>query len=121
MVADLTQHHDGPSEPARTAQTPACNSQESSCCGCRQISKQLSGPRGPSEPAPIGQVLLVFFLPLACAAAVVIWAVRSSAFLAGQPWLLVLTALGVACGAIALAKVLTKKSYRQAKDEQREK
>ena len=108
-------------EPARPAQTPACSSQESSCCGCRQISKQLSCQEGPSEPAPIGQVLLVFFLPLACAAAVVIWAVHSWSSLAEHPGYLALAALVATCVALILAKAMTRREIHQAKDEQTEK
>ncbi len=95
--------------------------EESSCWGCREISKKIGPRQGSSESVPIGQVLLVFFLPLVCAAAVVIWAVHSWPVMAEHPGYLALTALGVVCGALILAKVLTRGKIRQAKNNQTEK
>ena len=116
MLADISNNTDSPAEPASSVQLLSSASAEGSCCNCREVSKQLSQRQGPREPVPIGQVLLVFFLPLGCAAALVIWAVRSSSFLAVHPGYLALAALAVAGGALGLAKLLTRSSDRQVKD-----
>ena len=81
----------------------------------------MSCGQGLSETAGIGEVLLVFLLPLVCAAAVVIWVVHCWSGLAEHPGYLALTALGAVCGALILVKLLTRREIRQAKDEQREK
>ncbi len=62
-----------------------------------------------TEPLNLGQVLLVFFVPLAAAAAVVIWSLRYLPGLAGRPGVLALVALTVAVLSIVLAKVLTRR------------
>ena len=69
--------------------------------------KQLNQGSASDEPLPLGQVLLVFFLPLFCAAALVIAAVNYLPKLAEHPGLLVLSALGVACLAVVLGKIFT--------------
>ena len=123
MLADISKNTDSTAEPSPSVQLPSsasagCSpaSSEASCCRCRELNRQLSLRQGPCEPIPIGQVLLVFFLPLGCAAALVIWAVRSSSFLAVHPGYLALAALAVAGGALGLAKLLTRSSDRQVKD-----
>ena len=80
--------------------------------GCKQ---------GPNEAAGIKEALLVFLLPLVCAAGMVIWAVRFWSGLAEHPGYLALAALGAVCVALALAKVVTGKSIGQTKDNQTEK
>ena len=77
--------------------------------------------QGSSESLPIGQVLLVFFLPLVCAAGVVIWVVKSWSGLAEHPGYLALTGLAAVCVVLTLVKLLTRRETRQAKDEQIEK
>ena len=81
----------------------------------------MSCGQGSGKRVGIGEVLLVFFLPLVCAAGVVIWAVHSWSGLAEHPGYLALTALAAVCGALILAKVLTRRAIHQVKDEQREK
>ena len=62
------------------------------------------------EPLKLGQVLLVFFLPLICAAVLVIAAVSYLSTLAEHPGYLALSALGVACLAIVLARIFTRRA-----------
>ena len=93
-----------------------CGAGEGGCCQCQQVIRQLNCEQGASERVPIKEVLLVFFVPLICAAGVVIWAVRSWPGLAARPWYLALTALGTACGAIIIAKVLTGKKAEDSKN-----
>jgi len=109
------------SELGSPAQQNGCSTNKGGCCQCQQVIKEMSCGQGSSKTAGIGEVLLVFFLPLACAAGVVIWAVHSWSGLAEHPGYLALTALAVVCGALTLAKVLTRRAIHQAKDEQEEK
>lgn len=91
--------------------------EKSGCCSCREICQQLSSPNASESPLALGQVLLVFFLPLACAAILVILAVRYLPGLAEHPGYLALAALAVAVGAIVLAKVFFRKSHRPSKND----
>ena len=84
------------------------------CGSCRDVCHKLSDSHDAQEPLAIGQVLGVFFLPLACAAGLVIGAIRTLPFLAGHPGYLALAALAVAAGAIALAGVVVHKARRPA-------
>ena len=123
MLADISKNTDSSAEPASSVQLPSSASAncgpasgEGSCCRCRELSRQLRLRHGPRDAVPIGQVLLVFFLPLGCAAALVIWAVHSLSFLAVHPGYLALAALAVAAAALGLANLLTRRSDRQVKD-----
>ena len=62
------------------------------------------------EPLKLGQVLLVFFLPLICAVTLVIGAVSYFPRLAEHPGYLALSALAVASSAIFLARIFTRRS-----------
>ena len=62
----------------------------------------------------IGQVLLVFFLPLACAVTLVIAALRYLPRLAEHPGYLVLSALGVGTLAIVVGRIVTRGSRGQS-------
>ena len=62
------------------------------------------------QPLKLGQVILVFFLPLACAVALVITAVSCFSTLAEHPGYLALSALGIACLALVLVKIFTRRS-----------
>ena len=68
------------------------------------------------ERVRIGQILLVFFLPLACAVALVIGALRYLPGLAEHPGYLVLSALGVGALAVVVARVLTRGSRVPGED-----
>ena len=87
------------------SQTHACASAgaQGSCGCCGKASEHAS-----EEPLPLGQVLLVFFLPLVCAITLVISAIRFLPSLAAHPGYLALSALGVACLAVILAKIVTR-------------
>ncbi len=80
---------------------------QGSCGHCAKAMEQLNQGPTANQPLPLGQVLLVFFLPLVCAAAMVITAIRFLPKLAEHPGYLVLSALGVACLAVVLAKIFT--------------
>ncbi len=82
---------------------------QGSCGHCAKAMEQLNQGSASDKPLPLGQVLLVFFLPLICAAALVITAVRSVPKLAEHPGYLALSALGVACSAILLARIFTRR------------
>ena len=71
-----------------------------------------------ADAVPIKEVLLVFFLPLLCAAALVIWAVRSWPALARRPGYLALAALAVVVGALVVARIVTYKRINQAEADQ---
>ncbi len=86
------------------------------CGSCRDICQKLSSGHDSQEPLAIRQVLLVFFLPLACAAGLVIGVVRALPGLAVHPGYLALAALAVAVGAIALAGVVVRKTHHPADD-----
>ena len=68
------------------------------------------------ERVRIGQVMLVFFLPLVCAVALVIVAVRYLPGLAEHPGYLVLSALGAGALAVVLGSVLTRDSRGPSED-----
>ena len=103
-------------ELGRQGQQDSCGASEGGCCQCQQVIKEMSCGQGSSEKVSIGEVLLVFFLPLVCAAGVVIWAVQAWPGLAEHPGYLALTALAVVCVALTLAKVMTSRTIHQAKD-----
>ena len=104
MVAEIT---DSDKKPDRPQQPKACGTGQGGCCQCQQVIKDLSCGHGSNQTVSIKEVLLVFFLPLVCAAAAVTWAVRSWPALAEHPGYLALTALAVAVGALAVARVIT--------------
>lgn len=68
------------------------------------------------ERVRIGQVLLVFFLPLVCAVALVIVALRYLPGLAEHPGYLVLSALGVGTIAIVVGRIVTRGSKVPSED-----
>ena len=82
---------------------------QGSCGHCAKAMEQLNQGSASDEPLPLGQVLLVFFLPLLCAASLVITAVRCLPKLAEHPGYLALSALGVACSAMVLAGIFTRR------------
>ena len=82
---------------------------QGSCGHCAKAMEQLNQGSESDEPLPLGQVLLVFFLPLLCAAVLVIAAVSCISKLAEHPGYLALSALGVACLAVVLAKIFTRR------------
>lgn len=96
----------------------SCHSgaEQAGCGSCRDICHKLSNGHDAQEPLAIGQVLCVFFLPLACAAGLVIGVIRALPSLAGHPGYLALAALAVATGAIALAGVVVRKTRHPADD-----
>ena len=104
MVAEIT---DSDKKTDRPQQPKACGTGQGGCCQCQQVIKDLSCGQQADQTVPIKEVLLVFFLPLVCAAAAVIWAVHSWPALAGHPGYLALAALAVAVGALAVARVIT--------------
>ena len=90
---------------------PICPSatQQGSCRHCAEVMEQLNQDHTSYQPLPLGQLLLVFFLPLICAAALVITAIRCLPKLAEHPGYLALSALGVACSAMLLAGIFTRR------------
>ncbi len=81
---------------------------QGSCGHCAKAMEQLNQGSASDQPLPLGQVLLVFFLPLICAASLVITAVHCLPKLAEHPGYLALSALGVACSAMVLAGIFTR-------------
>ena len=77
--------------------------------GCGHCSEAMDQANH-DGPLKLGQVLLVFFLPLICAAALVIGAVSYFSKLAEHPGYLALLALVVACLAIVLARIITRRT-----------
>ena len=118
MVAELTKSHNEPGQPD---QRKACSAGQGGCGHCREVVRQLSCGHGPSHAVPIKEVLLVFLLPLVCAAAVVILVVHCWPTLAGHPGYLALAALVVACGALAMARTLIRKNNHRAEANQTQK
>ena len=115
MAVLPTDKLDGPDQGACPSEesfsnTPLCPSatQQGSCQHCAEVMEQLNHSPTSYQPLPLGQVLLGFFLPLICAAALVITAVRSLPKLAEHPGYLALSALGVACLALALGRIFTR-------------
>lgn len=74
--------------------------------GCGHCSKAMDQANH-DQPLKLGQVLLVFFLPLVCAVALVIGTVSYLPTLAEHPGYLALSALGVACLTLVLVKIFT--------------
>lgn len=74
--------------------------------GCGHCSEAMD-QENQDQPLKLGQVILVFFLPLACAVALVITAVNYLPTLAEHPGYLALSALGIACLALVLVKIFT--------------
>ncbi len=116
MAVLATDNLDGPDQgtcPSKESfsDAPPCRvaAVQGSCGHCAKAMEQLNQGPDANKPLPLGQVLLVFFLPLACAAAMVITAVRFLPKLAEHPGYLVLSALGVACSAILLARIFTRR------------
>jgi len=116
MVVLETDKLDGPDQGSCPSEdsfsnAPGCPSatQHGSCRHCAEVMEQLNHRPVSYQPLPLGQVLLVFFLPLICAASLVITAVRSLPKLAEHPGYLALSALGVACSAILLARIFTRR------------
>ena len=117
MTVLATDNFDGPDQEACPAKesfsdAPRCHSStvQGSCGHCASAMERLNQGPDSNKPLPLGQVLLVFFLPLACAAAMVITAVRFLPKLAEHPGYLALSALAVACSAIVLARIFTRRS-----------
>ena len=80
----------------------------SSCQHCAKAMEQLNGNRDSYQPLPLGRVLLVFFLPLICAASLVIISIRCLPKLAEHPGYLALSALGVVCAVLLFAGIFTR-------------
>ena len=101
MAAFERNNLDGP-EPAGC---PSIGS-HGGCGHCSQAMDQAND----DEPLKLGQVLLVFFLPLACAATLVIAAISWFSTLAEHPGYLALSALGIACLALVSVKIISSRS-----------
>ena len=100
-----------PSEESSSG-APRCHSAsvQGACGHCASAMEQMNQGAGAKEPLRLGQVVLVFFLPLACAVAMVITAIRFLPKLAEHPGYLALSALAVASSAIFLARIFTRRS-----------
>jgi len=116
MAVLATDNLDGPDQgtcPSKESfsDAPLCRlaAVQGSCGHCAKAMEQLNQGPDSNQPLPLGQVLLVFFLPLACAAAMVITAVSFLPKLAEHPGYLALSALGVACSAMLLAGIFTRR------------
>ena len=97
-----------PNKLDRPAQQKGCPS-IGSHGGCGHCSGAMDETNH-EEPLKLGQVLLVFFLPLICAAALVIAAASYFSRLAEHPGYLALLALVIACLAIVLARIITRRT-----------
>ena len=122
MAESVAQNSDHPSEPTcletvSSSPTASCGAGGSqvSCGNCGKRIEQLTNGPDRSGPLPIAKVLMVFFLPLAAAAAVVIWALRSFSALAEHPGYVALTALAVAVIVLILVRLASREKQHPQK------